>query len=134
MTQPGGAADRSRIPPRAPGGARATRGPRIGPLRLTPFRLVIAIAFVGSAAFIAYAILLVRDTSQIPMLSAGFAVLGLATAAIALAVLIELWRSASAGRNGRALALAVVGGIVGLAAIGCFTVTVLLAMLWGSAS
>jgi chromate transport protein ChrA len=134
MAQPGGAADRSRVPPRSAALARGSHGPAIGPLRLTPFRIVIGIAFIGSAAFIAYAILLVRDTTQIPMLSAGFAVLGLATASVALGALIELWRSASAGRNGRALALAVVGGIVGLAAIGCFTVTILLAMLWGSAA
>ncbi len=103
-------------------------------MRLTPFRLVIAIAFLGSAAFIAYAIVLVRDASQIPMLSAGFAVLGLATAAMALAAVIELWRSASDGRNGRALALAIVGGVLGLGAIGCFTATVVLALLWSSAS
>lgn len=101
-------------------------------MRLTPIRLVIGIAFLGSGAFIAYAIIRVRDTSQIPMLSAGFAVLGLATAAMAVAALIELWRSASVGRNGRALALAIVGGVVGLGAIGCFTLTVLLAMLWRS--
>ncbi|HYL41653.1 MAG TPA: hypothetical protein VET90_10110 [Candidatus Binatus sp.] len=100
---------------------------------MTPFRLVIAVAFVGSAAFIGYAIVLVRDATQIPMLSAGFAVLGLATAAIALGALIELWRSASDGRSGRALALAIVGGVVGLGAIGCFTVTAVLAILWGSA-
>jgi chromate transport protein ChrA len=102
-------------------------------MRLTPIRLVIGLAFLGSIAFIAYAILLVRDASQIPMLSAAFAVLGLATAAIALAAVIELWRAAAAGRNGRALALAIVGGIVGLGAIGCFTAMVVLALLWRSA-
>jgi hypothetical protein len=102
-------------------------------MRLTPFRVVIGLAFLGSAGFIAYAILRVRDASQIPMLSAGFAVLGLATAAIAVAAVIELWRAAAAGRNGRALALAILGGVVGLGAIGCFSLTVLLAMLWGSA-
>ncbi|HJW22481.1 MAG TPA: hypothetical protein VJ506_08650 [Candidatus Limnocylindrales bacterium] len=101
-------------------------------MRLTPFRLVLGLAFVGSAAFIAYAIVVVRDASQIPMLSAGFLVLGVATAAIALAAVIELWRAAATGRSGRALGLAILGGVVGLAAIGCFTLTVLLAMLWRS--
>ena len=110
----------------------APTGARIGPLRLTPSRLVIGVAFLGSAAFIAYAILRVRDASQIPMLSAGFAVLGVATAAIALGAVIQLWRAAVAGRSGQALALAILGGVVGLGAIGCFTVTVLLAMVYGS--
>jgi hypothetical protein len=101
-------------------------------MRLTPFRLVIGLAFVGSGAFIAYAVVVVRDATQIPMLSAGFAVLGLAAAAIAVGAVIELWRAAAAGRSGRALALAIAGGIIGLGAIACFTLTVVLAMLWGS--
>ena len=102
-------------------------------MRLTPIRLAIGVAFLGSAAFIGYAILIVRDSTQIPMLSAGFAVLGVATASIALAAVIQLWRAAAMGRNGQALALAILGGVVGLGAIGCFTVTVLLAILWSSA-
>lgn len=104
----------------------------LGPIRLTPIRLVIGVAFIGSAAFIAYAILRVRDASQIPMLSSGFAVLGLALTAIALGAVIQLWRAATDGRNGRALALALLGGAVGLGAIGCFTLTVVLALLWRS--
>jgi hypothetical protein len=103
-----------------------------GPPRVTPIRLVIAIAFLGSAGFIAYAIIRVRDASQIPMLSAGFAVLGLALAAVALAALVELWRAAVDGRNARALAMAIVGGVLGLGAIGCLTLTVVLALLWRS--
>jgi len=97
---------------------------------VTPFRVVIAVAFLGSSAIIAYAILKVRDTTQIPMLSSGFAVLGLSLAAIALAAVIGLWRAASDGDNRRALLLGLGGGIVGLAAIGCLTATVLLALLW----
>ncbi|HET9682408.1 MAG TPA: hypothetical protein VFP19_10250 [Candidatus Limnocylindrales bacterium] len=104
----------------------------LGSFRLTPIRLVVGVAFLGSAAFIAYAILRVRDATQIPMLAAGFAVLGIATAAIAVGAVIQLWRAAADGRSGRAMALAVVGGIVGLGAIGCFTATVLLAMVYSS--
>ena len=99
-------------------------------MRLTPIRLAIGLAFIGSAAFIAYAVLRVRDTTQIPMLSSGFAVLGLALGSIALACLIQLWRAGSTGATGRAVALGIVGGIVGLAAIGCFTATAILALLW----
>jgi hypothetical protein len=76
---------------------------------------------------------MVRDARQIPMLSSGFFVLGGACAAIALGGLIQLWRAGARGRTGRAMLLAIVGGLAGLAAIGCFTVTVVLALLWKSA-
>ena len=99
---------------------------------MTPIRVVVGIAFAGSLALIGYAILRVRDASQIPMLSSGFAVLGLATSGVAIAALIGLWRAASIGQSGRALALAIVGGVAGLGAIACFALTVILALLWKS--
>jgi hypothetical protein len=105
---------------------------RLGTFRLTPISLVVGIAFVGSAAFISFAILKVRDTSQIPMLSSGFGVLGLAFVAVAVGALIQMWRAAGVRRMGRAMALAILGGLLGLAAIGCFTATVVLALLWKS--
>ena len=105
---------------------------QLGRFRLTPISVVVGVAFVGSAAFISFAILKVRDTSQIPMLSSGFAVLGLAFVAVAVGALIQLWRAASVRRMGRAVALAVLGGVLGLAAIGCFAVAVVLALLWKS--
>jgi hypothetical protein len=113
---------------------RANRGGglRVGPLRITPIRVVVALALVGSSAFIAYAVLRVRDTSQIPMLSSGFAVLGLALAAIAIGGLVGLWRAAADGRGARAFLMSIVGGVIGLAAIGCFAAAVVLALLWRS--
>ena len=99
---------------------------------LTPIRAVVGVAFLGSAAFIGWAVLKVRDTSQIPMLSSGFAVLGLACVAVAIGALVELWRAAARGEMGRAVGLAIGGGLFGLGAIGCFTATVLLALLWKS--
>jgi hypothetical protein len=119
--------------PRRPDVASRASGMRLGPIGVTPIRVVIAIAFLGSVAFIGYAILLVRDARQIPMLSSGFLVLGLACAAMALGALIQLWRAGERGRTGRAMALAIVGGVAGLAAIGCLTVTVVFALLWKSA-
>jgi hypothetical protein len=116
--------------PRATAGRRG--GLRIGPLGITPIRVVVALAFVGSLAFIAYAVLRVRDTTQIPMLSSGFAVLGLSLAAVALGGLVGLWRAAADGRGGRAFLMSIVGGVIGLAAIGCFAAAVVLALLWRS--
>ena len=73
------------------------------------------------------------DEEQIPLLAAGFVVLGASFAAIAIGTLVGMWRAASrARRRPRALALAIVGGIAGLAAIGCFTVTALSALVWSS--
>lgn len=106
---------------------------RLGPIGVTPIRVVVALAFLGSVAFIGYAILMVRDARQIPMLSSGFLVLGVACAAMALGALIQLWRAGEHGRTRRAMALAIAGGVAGLAAIGCFTVTVVFALLWKSA-
>jgi hypothetical protein len=110
--------------------ARGPLGPHIGPFRITPIRVVLAIAFLGSLAYIGWAILRVRDSSQIPMLTSGFAILGVAFAALAIGALIQMWRAAMWTRTSRATLLAIGGGLAGLAAIGCFTLTVVLALLW----
>ena len=85
----------------------------VGPFAVTPMRAVVILAVVGSSAFIAWAILKVRDATQI-------------------GAVIELWRAAARARMGRAVGMAVGGGIFGLAAIGCFTATVIFALLWKS--
>jgi hypothetical protein len=95
-------------------------------------RAVVAIAFLGSIAYIGWAVLRVRDETQIPMLSSGFAILGLACVAVAIGALMSLWRAAARSELGRAVGLAIGGGLFGLAAIGCFTATVVFAMLWRS--
>ena len=128
-TDPGEA----QVAPRRPDAASRASRMHLGPIGVTPIRVVVAIAFLGSLAFIGYAILAVRDARQIPMLSSGFLVLGVACAAVALGALIQLWRAGERGRTGRAMALAIAGGVAGLAAIGCFTVTVVFALLWKSA-
>src|SRR4051794_20101628 len=47
----------------------------VGLFRITPTRVTLAVALVGSVLFLLYAIT-VRDTSQIPLLSSGAGVLG----------------------------------------------------------
>jgi hypothetical protein len=117
------------VSPRRPDGSRGQTGLHVGPLRITPVRAILAIAFLGSAGFIAFAVIKVRDVSQLPMISSGFAVMGLAFVALAIGGLIEMWRAASEARTGRAMALAIGGGLAGMAAIGCFSITVVLALL-----
>jgi hypothetical protein len=104
------------------------RGLYLGPLKITPAVVLVAIALIGSAAFILYVVLKVED-EQIPLLGYGFAVLGASFAAIAIGSLVEMWKAASRVRAGRALGLAIIGGFAALAAIGCFTFTVLSRLL-----
>lgn len=116
----------------APAVPRAShRGPHIGPLPITLPLIVVALAMIGSIAFIGWVVLRVRD-DQIPLLAVGFVVLGASFAAVAIGSLIGMWRAASRARGGRALALAIVGGLAGLTAIGCFTVAALSTLVWNT--
>jgi hypothetical protein len=106
-------------------------GRYLGPLRITFAVIVVALAFVGSLAYLGWVVIAV-DEDQIPLLAYGFVVLGACFVAIAFAALTGMWRAASRAEGGRALVLAIVGGLAGMAAIGCFTVTALSAMVWST--
>lgn len=106
-------------------------GRYIGPLRITPAVIVVALAFVGSLLFIGWVVIAV-DEEQIPLLASGFVVLGASFAAIAVGTLLGMWRAASRAKGRRALLLAIVGGLAGMAAIACFTVAALSALVWNS--
>lgn len=93
--------------------------------------IVIGLAMIGSTAFIGYVVLRVED-NQIPLMAAGFVVLGASLAAIALWCVAGIWRAASRARGGRALGLAIIGGLAGMAAIGCFAIAALSALVWNS--
>ncbi|MCI0347378.1 MAG: hypothetical protein L0221_18345 [Chloroflexi bacterium] len=120
--------------PLASGEARLGRpqtreGRYVGPLRITPAVIVVAAALAGSIIFIGWVVLAI-DEDQIPLLASGFAVLGASFVATAIGSFVAMWRAASRVDGGRAVALAVVGGLAGLAAIGCFTITALSALVW----
>lgn len=117
--------------PTAPPALGRRRGVYLGPIRVTPALVLVALALVGSGIFVLYVTFKVDD-EQIPLLGAGFGVMGLSFAAIAIGALVAMWRAASEARAGRALGMAIVGGAAGLAAIGCLTFTVLGTMLWKS--
>ena len=112
---------------RAPG----SRYPQVGPIRLTPVRLLLAIALGGSALFNALAILVVRDAAQIPMLTSGLLVMGVVFAALAVGAAISMWRASQESRAGQAMLLAIGGGLCGIAAMGCLAGSVVLGLLWG---
>ncbi len=97
---------------------------------LSPGLLILAVAVVGSIAFVAFAFT-VRDTSQIPLLSAGAAVLGIVFTALMLTAAVATYRAARDGRSGRALVLAILGGLVGMVACGAFAGSLILALALG---
>ena len=121
----------SHVVPRRSNGSRGRLGPHIGPLRITPTRAVLAIAFVGSLAYIAYAILRVEDSAQIPMVTTGTAVLGLVFTALSVGGAIRMWRAWQDRLQGRTVFFAVAGGIAGMIALGCFAGAIVLALMWG---
>jgi hypothetical protein len=105
-------------------------GAHIGPIAVTPTGLLLLIALVGSVVYLLYAVT-VREADQIPLLVAGLVVLGIVFAAIAVVGLRATWRSSVGGRDGRAFAHALVGGFACLAAAGCFSGALILAMVGG---
>ena len=121
----------SNFVPRRSNGSRGRLGPHVGPIRITPTRAVLAIAFVGSLAYIAYAILRVEDSAQIPMVTTGTAVLGLVFTALSVGGAIRMWRAWQDRMQGRTVFFAVAGGIAGMIALGCFAGAIVLALMWG---
>ena len=95
---------------------------------MTPTAILIAVALLGSIAYLLYAVT-VRDASQIPLLASGAVVLGLVFVAVAVTGLIATWRSSLRGSDGRAVGHALIGGIACLAAAGCFAIAIILALV-----
>ena len=90
-----------------------------------------ALVLLGSLAYIAYVVAVVRD-DQIPYLGAGFGALGVSFGAHRRRCLVGMWREASRAEGGRAFVLASVGGLAGLAAIASFAVTALSMLVWSN--
>jgi hypothetical protein len=99
-----------------------------GGIRITPMRIVLVLALIGSLAYIAFA-LTVRDTSQMPMLASGATVLGIVFLALAISGARGTYRAGGEGRSGQALTLAIGGGIAAMIGFGCFAAAIILALL-----
>ena len=85
--------------------------------RISPGIVFLAVAIVGSIAYMAYAVT-VRDTSQIPLLASGAIVLAVVFGALAVYSLRATLRAGTDGRDRRALLVALVGGGAAIAAAG----------------
>lgn len=104
-----------------------TRG--IRPPSITPIRVSLAIALVGSLALVLYAFLK-RDNSQIPLLATAAAILGIVLVVLALSGAAGTYRAARDGQAGRAVVLAVAGGLAAMAAAGALAFATILGLLY----
>jgi hypothetical protein len=102
--------------------------PHLGPIPISATGVLLAIALVGSVAYLVYA-LTVRDASQIPLLASGAVVLGVVFVVIAAVGARATWRSSVQRRDARAFGHAIVGGLAALAAAGCFAAAIILFLL-----
>lgn len=127
----GRSGDRWQVSPRRPDGTRGVRGPHIGWIRITPIRVVLAIALLGTLAYIVFAIT-VRDASQIPMLASGAAVLGIVFSALAVGGLVDCYRAGREGNGRLAMLLGLGGGISAMIAAGCLAGAMVLALVWSA--
>jgi hypothetical protein len=93
--------------------------------RISPVAVFLAIAIVGSVAYMAY-VLTVREATQIPLLASGAVVLAIVFAALAVFCVRSIWRAGTEpGHAGRMLLTALVGGGAAIAAAG-FTAAALI--------
>jgi len=133
-------------PPRGP--ARGQAGPpdwddvpdegrdpglRLGPIRITPTRVILVLAIAGSLGFGLYTVT-VRDANQIPLLAAGLTVLGLVFGMLTIAGVVSTYRAGSDEQGVRAMFLAIGAGVASIIALGCLAGALLLAQLWTSGS
>ena len=95
---------------------------------ISPGIIFLGVALIGSLLFALYAVT-VRDASQIPLLAAGSAVLGIVFIALAIYTLRSIWRAGIEGRSGQALVLGVGGGIAVIIGAGCVAAAVILFLL-----
>ncbi|HVL53391.1 MAG TPA: hypothetical protein VM344_03950 [Vitreimonas sp.] len=115
--------DRWQDPPRRRGDAR-----RRGRL-VTPVRVVLVLALVGSFAYVAYALVVVRDTSAIPMLAWGAVALGVVFLALAVVGGRGTLSAGRAGRSRDAFLFAIGGGIAAIIGFGCLAAATVLGLV-----
>jgi hypothetical protein len=123
--------DQTQVSPRNDDGTRGPRpdrGLHIGPVRITPTLVMLVIAVVGSVGFLGYA-LTVREATQIPLLAAGLAVLGIVFGALAVSGLVATYNAAANGESARSMILAILGGIASVISLLCLAGAVLGALL-----
>jgi hypothetical protein len=104
------------------------------PRRTVPLALlfVLLIGLVAGSGLVVYGMFVDRSRTQVPVLVSGFMVLGFVFVALAAASAVSSVRSARDGRGARAVWIALLGGLMCLAAAGNLGAGVVLALLYGS--
>jgi nitrate reductase NapE component len=121
---------RSQAAPRDPSGRRRS-GTWLGPVRITPVRVTLAVALAGGVGFLLWAVL-VRDQLQVPLMATGFAICGLVFAATAVLSVAAVVRAGREGRDGTAVLTALLGGVVAIVALMSFAAAVIMSLIWGA--
>jgi hypothetical protein len=106
----------------------ASGEPRGTGRRISPGVVILAIALIGSVVYTVF-VLTVRDASQIPLLVSGLVILAIVFIALAAYCARAIWRASLAGRDGRAFALALAGGLAAIAGAGCVAGAIILILL-----
>jgi hypothetical protein len=84
----------------------------------SPGLIFLAVAVIGSVLYMAF-VISVRDSSQIPLMASGAVVLALVFGALAAYSLRATLRAGTEpGQGGRAMGIAIVGGLAAMAAAG----------------
>jgi hypothetical protein len=96
---------------------------------VTPFRVVIFVALVASAAIAGYSLFVARGSQSIPITVAALAVFAISAALLGINLGAGAMGSARAGRVGRASFGALLGGILCIAAAGGASAAIMLGML-----
>jgi hypothetical protein len=103
-------------------------GPHVGRIRITPLRATLGIALCGALIVQIYG-LTVRDSTQMPVLTAAEVINGVVFVALALVGAYAAYRQGTGGRAGQALLYALLGGVAALVAAGSFAAAVILALV-----
>ncbi len=105
------------------------RGVHVGPVGVSPLRVMLLIALLGGLGFLGYSVL-VRDQLQVPLMASGFAVIGLVFAAMAVLTVVSVVRSGRDGRDGMAVMTALFGGLIAVVALMCLAAAVIMSLIW----
>jgi MFS family permease len=97
--------------------------------RFSPVAIGLAIALVAAVLFLGFA-LTVRDDTQVPLLAAGFAFLGIVLVALAVLAARATYRLAVERRNGPAFGTAIGGGLAAMIGLGCLAGALVFLLLW----
>lgn len=110
-------------------GRAAPRGPRLGPVAITPLRATLGVALLGGVGFLCWS-LLERDKLQIPLMATGFAIIGLVLAAMAILSVVRIIQAGHERRDGLAVVTALVGGVLAMGAMLSLAAAIIFAMIW----